>query len=132
MAVFDGLRVYRNYGVGIFIHRCHNILIVNSLVADNHIGIDIDRAEGIEVRNTTIIGESESYRIMEKRQIVSSVCGRQGTLIGLDLHTWKSNLSLAGANIVDVDFRDFDRRDSCKAASSIAFDKNVGPTQSSL
>lgn len=100
------------------------------MVADNHIGIDIDRAEGIDVKNTTIIGESESYRAMRKRQIVSSVCSRQGNLIGLDLHTWKSNLSLAGASIVDVDFQDFDRRSNCKSSSSIAFDKNVCQMQS--
>lgn len=130
LAIFDGLRVYRNVGVGIFIHRCHNILIENSVVADNHIGIDIDRAEGIDVKNTTIIGESESYRTMRKRQVVSSVCSRQGNLIGLDLHTWKSNLSLAGASIVDVDFQDFDRRSNCKTSSSIAFDTNVGQTRS--
>jgi parallel beta-helix repeat protein len=129
LAKFDGLKVYRNVGVGIFIHRCHNILIENSLVADNHIGIDIDRAEGIDVKNTTIIGESESYRIMKKRQVVSSVCSRQGNLIGLDLHTWKSNISLAGANIVDVKFRGFDRGSNCKTVSSIAFDKNVRTTR---
>ena len=132
MAIFDGLKVYRNVGVGIFIHRCHNILITNSIVADNHIGIDIDRAEGIDVKNTTIIGESESYRIMKKRQVVSSVCSRRGDLIGLDLHTWKSNLSLAGANIVDVEFRDFDRGKNCKTASSISFDKNVSSAKSFL
>ena len=125
LAIFDGLKVYRNVGVGIFIHRCHNILIQNSIVADNHIGIDIDRAEGIDVKNTTIIGESESYRIMKKRQVVSSVCGRRGKLVGLDLHTWKSNLSLAGANIMDVKFRDFDRRSNCENTASIAFDENV-------
>ena len=127
LAIFDGLKVFRNVGVGIFIHRCQNIRIENSLFADNHVGIDIDRAEGIDVKNITIIAESESYRIMKKRQAVSSVCSRQGNLIGLDLHTWKSNLSLAGANIMDVDFREFDRTSICKTVSSIAFDKNVRP-----
>ncbi len=125
LAIFDGLKVYRNYGVGIFIHRCHNILIENSIVADNHIGIDIDRAEGIEVRNTTIIGESESYRIMRKLQDVPSICSRQGFLTGLDLHTWKVNLGLAGVNVVDVTFKDFNRANTCKTVSSISFDKNV-------
>ena len=125
LAVFDGLKVYRNYGVGIFIHRCHNILIENSIVADNHIGIDIDRAEGIEVRNTTIIGESESYRIVRNRQDVPSICGRQGDMTGLDLHTWKVNLALAGVNVVDVTFKDFNRGNTCKTVSSISFDKNV-------
>lgn len=125
LAIFDGLKVYRNFGVGIFIHRNHNILVANSIFADNHVSIDIDRAEGIEISNTTIIGESESYRKLKNRQIVPSICGRRGNNIGLELHTWKHNLTLEGAAINNVTFYDFDSRSGCKNSSSIAFDKQV-------
>jgi hypothetical protein len=35
-------------------HKCHKINVDNGLFADNNIGIDINRAEGIEVNNTII------------------------------------------------------------------------------
>jgi hypothetical protein len=126
LATFEGLKVYRNVGVGIFLHRCHNILVEDGLFADNYIGIDIDRAEGISVNNTRIIAESDSYRMLKAQQKVSPVCSRQENLIGLDLHTWKVNLSLAGATLQNVEFHNFDKRVNCRTVSSVAFDQNVG------
>jgi hypothetical protein len=126
-ALLDGLKVYRNVGVGIFIHRDHNIRVQNSLFADNAIGIDIDRSEGIEVTRTIVIGESNSYRLLQARQKVLSVCtgGRRRTLVGIDLHTWKTNQSLAGATISDVEFHGFNQSAGCEVVSTVSFDPNV-------
>jgi hypothetical protein len=128
-AVFEGLKVYRNFGTGIFIHRDHNIRVQSSLFADNAIGIDIDRAEGIEVNKTIVIGESDSYRLLKTRQNVLSVCtaGRRRNLVGIHLHTWKSNLSLAGASITDVEFQNFDQITGCELTSTVSFDMQVSP-----
>lgn len=68
MSSFTGLKVYRNNAYGIFIHRCHNLRVDQSLFADNNFGIDLDRAEGIEVTNTRIIGMSPSYKALMDRQ----------------------------------------------------------------
>jgi hypothetical protein len=124
VATFEGLKVYRNVGSGIFIHRCHNIKVEKSLFADNYVGIDIDRAEGIEVNNTTIIGESNSYRTLMARQNVQIICSRDG-LIGLDLFTWKVNTTFAGAEISNVEFHGFDDIAACPKVLSISFDSQV-------
>jgi hypothetical protein len=85
MTTFGGLKMYRNYSSGIFLHKCHSIKVDNGLF--DNIGIDIDRAKGIQVKNTIIIGESNSYRILMKRQpTVNPVCSRN-SLNGIDLHT---------------------------------------------
>jgi hypothetical protein len=124
VASFEGMKVYRNVGVGIFIHRCTNIKVENSVFADNDIGIDIDRAEGIEVNNTVIIGESNSYRNVMTRKGVSAICARKG-LIGLELFTWKVNAAYAGAKISNVAFHGFDGFAACDSVSSISFDGAV-------
>jgi hypothetical protein len=126
MATLEGLKVYRNMGSGIFIHRCHNIKVENSLFADNFVGIDIDRAEGIEVNNTIVIGESNSYRVLlASQKNVAPSCGRRSTQIGLQLYTWKVNTMLAGAKITDVEFHGFDGISACDKVSSVAFDDQV-------
>jgi parallel beta-helix repeat protein len=91
MTPFTGLKVYRNNAIGITIHRCHNIRIDQGLFADNYIGIDLDRSEGNEVTNTTIVGQSSSYEALMTRQPgVAAICDR-GERVGIDLHTWQKD-----------------------------------------
>jgi hypothetical protein len=124
MVAFDGLKVYRNNAPGIHIHRCQNIHVTNSIFADNNIAIDIDRAEGIEVSNTTIIGESPSYKALRARQAVGAVCYR-GSVTGIDLHTWKVEKAWAGAKISNVDISGFGSVGSCAKAASMKFDRHT-------
>jgi len=44
------------------LHRNRNYIIEDSLFADNNVNVDVDRTDGVLVRRTKIIGESESYR----------------------------------------------------------------------
>lgn len=44
------------------LHKNHNYIIEDSLFADNNINVDVDRTDGVLVRRTIIIGETESYR----------------------------------------------------------------------
>ena len=92
LATFEGLKFYRNSATGIFVHRSSNILITNSHFADNNIGIDLDRTDGIEVQNTVVIGESASYRSLIARQSVDRVCrnDQDQWLVGIDLQDRKS------------------------------------------
>lgn len=53
---FVGTQFNRNRHIALQIHRTRNILISNSYFSDNPIGIMADRAESIQVENTTIIG----------------------------------------------------------------------------
>jgi hypothetical protein len=123
VASIVGLKAYRNDASGIFVHRSYNIVISNGLFADNNIGVDIDRAEAVVVRDTVIIGESPSYRQLMARQTVGEVC-KQRTLKGLDLHTWKVNTDRNGVKITNVDLSGF-KNVACDFASSIHIDDHV-------
>ena len=123
IATIDGLKAYRNDASGIFVHKNYNIVIVNGLFADNNIGVDIDRAQGIAVSDTVIIGESASYRQLMARQPVGTVCSR-GELKGLDLHTWKLDKEHGGVTITNVDFSGFSKA-ACDFPSSIHMDDMV-------
>ena len=123
IATIDGLKAYRNDASGIFVHKVYNLVIANGLFADNNVGVDIDRAEGIVVRDTVIIGESDSYRNLMARQTVGIVC-RQRELKGLDLHTWKLLKEFGGATIMNVKFSGFGKV-ACNFPSSIHMDDMV-------
>jgi hypothetical protein len=131
MVTFEGLKLHRNAASGIFVHRCQNIRIVDSLFADNNIGIDVDRAEGVEVSNTVIIGESNSYRLLMARQAVQRVCrdSQDRWLVGIDLHTWKKEKAWAGATFSNVTLSGFTNV-ACPNSASINFDGMVSTVHS--
>jgi hypothetical protein len=118
--------VYRNDAVGIFIHRCQNIRVENGLFADNNIGIDLDRAEGIEVKNTEVIGQSPSYESLMARQPgVEPVCN-QNQRIGIDLHTWQKEMAFLGAKVSNIKMSGFSLNDTdCATPKSLRFDPGV-------
>ena len=125
MTPFTGLKVYRNMASGFFIHRCHNIRVENSLFADNNVGIDLDRAEGIEVTNVRIIGQSPSYTALMARQPgVNPVCDR-GVRTGFDLHTWQKEIDFLGAKISNVQMSGFSPDAKCATPSSMRFESFV-------
>ena len=125
MTPFSGLKVYRNDAVGIFIHRCHNLRIDQGLFADNNIGIDLDRAEGIEVTNTQVIGMSPSYQaLMERQPGVEAICDRNER-VGIDLHTWQKEIDFIGAKISNVVMSGFSDDPNCAKPSSLRFDEFV-------
>ena len=126
LATFEGLRLYRNSATGIFVHRSSNILITNSHFADNNIGIDLDRTDGIEVRNTVVIGESASYRALMTRQVVERVCrnNQDRWLVGIDLHTWKTEKVNPGAALSNITLSGFTNV-QCLNSASIRYDSQV-------
>jgi hypothetical protein len=126
MTLFTGIKSYRNNAIGIVIHRSHNIRIDQGLFADNYMGIDIDRSEGIEVTNTTIIGKSPSYEALMVRQTrIAPVCER-GERVGLDLHTWQKDISFIGAKISNVTMSGFAPNDvTCGKPRSLRYDNFV-------
>ena len=122
----DGVKSYRNF-VGIEIHRTVNIRIANSFFADNIISIDIDRTVGVEITNTTVIGESDSYRMLRERQRnIEKMCDRSGKRVGIELHTWAVETNWVGAKISNVTFLGFDKTLACSKAASIRYDGHVG------
>lgn len=123
VAVFDGIKSFRNDASGIFLHKNYNILIQNSLFADNNIGIDIDRAEGIEVRDSVIIGESDSYRRLMERQEVDRVCSRN-KVIGIDLHTWTIFQGFGGSTLKNIDISGFSNT-ACPQPRALNMDDHV-------
>jgi hypothetical protein len=127
MTPFTGLKVYRNNAVGIFIHRCHNLRIDQGLFADNNMGIDLDRSEGIEVTNTQVIGMSPSYKALMDRnpaRSIAAICDR-GERVGIDLHTWQKDISFIGAKISNVTVSGFGTDSLCSKPSSLRFDDQV-------
>jgi hypothetical protein len=123
IAVFDGIKSIRNDASGMFLHKNYNILVQNSLFADNNIGIDIDRAEGIEIRDTVIIGESLSYRRLMERQDVGPVCS-QRKVVGIDLHTWTIFQGYGGSTLRNIDFEGFSNT-ACPIPRALNIDEHV-------
>jgi hypothetical protein len=123
IAVFDGIKSFRNDASGIFFHKNYNILVHNSLFADNNIGIDIDRAEGIEISDTVIIGESESYRRLMERQGVGPICYRR-KVIGIDLHTWTIFQGHGGSTLRNINFEGFSNT-ACPMPRALNMDNHV-------
>jgi parallel beta-helix repeat protein len=132
MTPLSGLKVYRNQATGIFIHRCQNLRVENSIFADNYSAIDLDRAEGNQIANTTIIGLSPSYKALMVRQPgVSSICFKNSR-VGIDLHTWQKEPNYIGAEISDVVMSGFNNADpysKCTQTSSISFDPFVSTNE---
>ena len=127
MTPFTDLKVYRNDAVGINIHRCQNLRVDQSLFADNYMGIDLDRSEGVEVTNTQIIGMSPSYQAQMNRSLagsVRSICDRNER-VGIDLHTWQKDIDFIGAKISNVTMSGFAIDRSCAKPSSLRFDRFV-------
>ena len=106
------------------LHKNHNYVIEASLFADNSIGVDVDRTDGVIVRDTVIIGESQSYRDLMARQDVVKVCSH-GQLIGIDMHTWTLHDDTGGgATLEDISISGFDGSVSCNFATSIRVDNH--------
>jgi hypothetical protein len=122
----NGLKSYRNEGQGIFVHLSKNIKFNNVLVADNrNIGIDIDRAEGITVKNSRIIGQSRSYTEFIDTQDASDTCAMDRSY-GIDLHTWKHMPKNDKVTIEDVTFFGYNK---CLKAYPFHVDDDVSPIQ---
>ena len=101
---------YRNRsGRGLFIHRCVRLIFENDIYADNEIDVDIDRADALEIRNFTIIGESDSFKSLRERQSSLHVCTLTSPKrkIGLGVHSWKRDF-IGNALVEDVRFQNFD------------------------
>jgi hypothetical protein len=123
----DGIKSYRHVWAGIEIHRSQNLRIANGFFADNIISIDIDRTVGVEVINTTIVGESDSYRHLIGRQSnVDKMCDRAGKRVGIELHTWTVETNWAAARTSNVTFLGFNKTTACPNAASIMYDTQVG------
>ena len=106
--IFTGLKAYRNAGTGVLIHKVHNFELAGALLSDNDLGVDLDRAEAIDVSDTTIIGMSDSYsNLMGRESGTENICSRQGRVIGLDLHSWRLRNVEGGFDINAVDILRF-------------------------
>lgn len=120
---FTNLKAFRNRGDGIFIHVCLNLVIEDSIFADNAKGIDIDRADAIDVRNTVVIGESEIFRRQYESQDLPDNC-RQNRLIGVELHTLGRRVGYSGASLEGVTFSGFENT-HCDDAFAMNLDGSV-------
>lgn len=87
-------------------------------------GVDHDRAEGIEIRNIKIVGQSPLYEALMARQPgVKPVCFRNER-VGIDLHTWQKEIEyFVGAKFSNVSISGFSPNDPyCTTPSSVRFD----------
>lgn len=102
-----GLKSYRNDGLGVFFHITRNIKVEGALVADNNnIGIAVNRADAITIRDSVIISESTLFGKLIENNYVSPIC-ISGRSQGIDLFTWKNDPSDAGVAIENVKFTGF-------------------------
>ena len=121
-SIFSGLKAYRNTGTGIFIHKVQYFELTGALFSDNDKSIDLDRSEGIEVSNTTIIGMSESFsNLMARETGIGKICSDQGRASGIELHSWRLRNIEGGFKLSNVDIRGFGDLD-CRDPSAIQMD----------
>jgi hypothetical protein len=116
------LKSYRNQK-GLFIHFSKNIKVVGGIFADNREGLEIDRADNIDVQDATFIGVSQSYRDLMESQGVKNAC-RQGRVVGLEHHTWKNDPELDGSSVKNLTFTGFTET-GCPVAQAIHVDDRV-------
>jgi len=109
---------------GVFFHLSRNIKVDGGIIADSHEGIDIDRSDNIDLQGTTIIGVSTNYRRLQAVQKVPSIC-RQGTITGLEHHTWKNDPTLDGSSIRNLTFTGFLETGCELGAAAIRIDDRV-------
>jgi len=109
---------------GVFFHLSRNIKVDGGIIADSHEGIDIDRSDNIDLQGTTIIGVSTNYRRLQAVQKVPSIC-RQGTITGLEHHTWKNDPTLDGSSIRNLTFTGFLETGCELGAAAIRVDDRV-------
>ena len=76
--------------------------------------------------NTTIVGESDSYRSLFKRnRNFSKMCYAGGGRAGIELHLWTVETNWTGAQISNVTFLGFNKTAECSNAASIKYDTEV-------
>lgn len=111
---FSNVKAFRNNN-GLFIHLCVNLVIENSLFADNGVSIDLDRTDRVDIINTVIIGETEIFRTQfdtqgrdaQDRNIVDNNC-RMFNLVGVEVHTTGRTERFSGHSLDGVTFRGFE------------------------
>jgi len=120
-AVIEGFKGYRNLK-GAFFHLSKNILITESLFADNLFsGLEIDRADNMDVNGTTIIGSSDIYRHQEETLGLTKLCFGPN-LYGLEYHGWKNDAAIDGSLITNIEFEGFVDT-GCSDAAAIWVDR---------
>jgi len=119
----ENMKAYMNIK-GIFFHLSRNLKVDGGIIADNREGIEIDRSDNIDLQGTTIIGISTNYRRLQAAQKVLKVC-RQGTLTGLEHHTWKNDLTVDGSSIKNLTFSGFLETGCEIGAAAIRVDDRV-------
>jgi hypothetical protein len=122
IAVIEDFKAYRNTK-GVFLHLSRNIKIQRGLFADNRQGVEIDRADNIDVESATFIGISKSFRDLMTSQRVKNVCGH-GSLVGIEHHAWKNDPNLDGSCMRNLTFSGF-LDTGCSQSFAINVDKRV-------
>ena len=102
-------------------HRTSNVLVKDSIMADNGIGIDYDKTHTplMRLNNVTIIGESNSFRTNVLDKNVDRLCQFQPKNIGIEIHTRKQKLGATASAWNGVRFSGFDHS-SCSYVSAIS------------
>ena len=123
IALVEGFKAYRNTR-GVFLHLSKNIRFVRGLFADNGSGLEIDRADNIDILHSKFVGVSQSFKdLMKRQQGVRNVC-RQGHVIGLEHHTWKNDPSIDGSFMINLRFTGFTDT-GCNNAYAIHVDDRI-------
>lgn len=96
---------------------------MDSVFADNAVGIDIDRSEDFVLRNNTFIGQSDSYRrILEQNRLDRHVCS--ASHVGLEIHTHRDKIIHNGLVVNDCSFTGYAQL-PCEDAIPIRMDDKV-------
>lgn len=95
-STFTNSIIYRNSEKGMYFHQGKNVQVDGGVVADNPIGIDVEFADNVMIRNIEIKGSS-GY---------TNPCPtQQESLIGIKISGNNNDPTLAGTSLEDIIFR---------------------------
>ncbi|EEC45131.1 predicted protein [Phaeodactylum tricornutum CCAP 1055/1] len=116
---FENNKFFRNRHIALRIHRTRNIFLKGNTFSDNAFAIVVDRAEEIHVADTTIVGHSDVFAEVVKRNRFANMRCPQG--IGFQsTNPWvrKMDSELNGVILDQVAFSGFSKS-VCSDATAI-------------
>jgi len=121
-------KAFKNRAEGIFFHNSENIIVQGGAIADNKVGIEINEADKITLRNLKIEGFTPDYKSLVDLASRPSHCQslNDNTIVGVRLHANAMKPGSTGSAIENVDFSFFSASTGCSAASSaLSFNPDV-------
>jgi hypothetical protein len=122
---FKNNKFFRNHHLALRIHRARNIVLTGNKFSDNRYAIRIDRDEEIHVTDTTIVGYSDLFKDVVRRNRFAQAPCAQGISFQ-STNPWKDKMDseLNGVILDKVRFSGFSNA-VCSSSTAIELDSRL-------